>query len=443
MARPAAWARGATLDGTRVTVVVMNAASSRRETMALSVARGATTVALCGIGLSPPLVNIGVFVALLAFLVVPSAPHRLAEVLRLPLARAALVLFGVLVLATLWSDAAWAHRIDILVDWRTLLLLVLVLAVFSGSAEDSDAAKARMARVFVALAVLAALVSSVAWVMGRVLITDQAAGTVLRNHSTQSMFLIVGVTLALALAARERARDGRSRRMSWLWLAAAVLIAGNLLFATVGRSGQVAFAVVATTLVFTLLKGRVRLWLLLGLPAVLAAIVAASPVIRAQFGRGWQEVQSVEQSPEVTSMGMRIVIWRTVVALGSERPGFGFGTGGLRDAYAAKTVTMNTGWRAVPVNDAHNQYLFVWIETGVIGLLALLAFIAVAAWQPAARPWKQVASALLLAWAVSSLFSSHFQTFNEGHLIMLLLGVLLAPTRSQASAANTADSTAS
>jgi hypothetical protein len=35
---------------------------------------------------------------------------------------------------------------------------------------------------------------------------------------------------------------------------------------------------------------------------------------------------------------------------------------------------------------------------------------------------------LLAAWCVNSLFSSHFQTFNEGHLIVLLLGVFLART---------------
>jgi hypothetical protein len=34
--------------------------------------------------------------------------------------------------------------------------------------------------------------------------------------------------------------------------------------------------------------------------------------------------------------------------------------------------------------------------------------------------------ALLLAWSLTSLFSSHFHTFNEGHLIAILLGVCLA-----------------
>ena len=39
--------------------------------------------------------------------------------------------------------------------------------------------------------------------------------------------------------------------------------------------------------------------------------------------------------------------------------------------------------------------------------------------------------ALLAAWCTTSLFNSHFQTFNEGHLIALLLGALLAPASVQ------------
>ena len=53
--------------------------------------------------------------------------------------------------------------------------------------------------------------------------------------------------------------------------------------------------------------------------------------------------------------------------------------------------------------------------------------------------------ALLLAWSLTSLFSSHFHTFNEGHLIAILLGVCLARevgTQSHAlSAASTAERT--
>jgi O-antigen ligase len=231
--------------------------------------------------------------------------------------------------------------------------------------------------------------------------------------------------------------------LRWTLGAAAALLAANLLIVTTGRSGQLALVVIAVTLVLSLLGGRTRLAMLTLLPLVAAAVIATSPVVIKRFGQGWDEIESVETAPTLTSMGMRVVMWRTSIEVIKDRPWIGYGTGGFAAAYERKTALMNQGWRALPTSDPHNQYMFVWAELGILGLLALLAFIAVAARQDAPRPWKQVSLALLLAWSVTSLFSSHFQAFNEAHLLLLLLGAFLAPERNYESAASTTDSTSS
>jgi O-antigen ligase len=99
-------------------------------------------------------------------------------------------------------------------------------------------------------------------------------------------------------------------------------------------------------------------------------------------------------------------------------------------------------WCARPAHDPHNQYLRVTVEAGVLGLLAFLGLIVGAARQPAAQPYRSCGLALLAAWSVTSLFNSHFQTFNEGHLIALLLGALLAPDVPDEAQAASAPSTA-
>jgi uncharacterized membrane protein YadS len=53
-----------------------------------------------------------------------------------------------------------------------------------------------------------------------------------------------------------------------------------------------------------------------------------------------------------------------------------------------------------------------------------------------------VGIALLLAWCLTSLFSSHFHTFNEGHLIAILLGVCLARESAQPTQSRSAELTA-
>lgn len=418
--------------------VAPDAASDSRDATAISTARGAVAAALCGAGFSPPVTNVALFVALVALLCAPSARDRLRAVVRLPVARAALALFALVALGMLWSAAPWAERVQHLSNWRPLLLMLIALSVFSTAQS-----KSRLAAVLVAFAVIGALLSFVSWVIQRPMLVGHLPGTVFRNASTQSMVMVIGLTLAVVLAFWRGPGASTAPRLRSVVGVAAALLFANLLFVTTGRSGQMALAIIAATLVLSLMSGRTRWLLLIGLPVLTAAVIATSPVVQTRFAQGWQEMQSVESAPELTSMGIRVVMWRTSVEVIKDSPWVGYGTGGFAAAYEKKTALMNQGWRAVPTVDPHNQYLFIWAELGIAGLLALLVFIAVAARQVAARPWKQVSLGFALAWSATSLFSSHFQAFNESHLLMLLLGVFLAPERDYSSAPSTVDSTSS
>lgn len=406
--------------------------SPTRQRVALAVARGGVVAALWGTAFSPPVTNVGLGLALLAFLCLPDALARLRTVLALPVVRAALVLLGVLALAMLWSDAPWRHRLHTLWGWRPLLWMVMVMALF-----NSARSVWWLAALSVGAAVGAALWSFIGWAGLLTLIESLPFGTVLRNPSTQSMVFVAALTLALTLTALMPKRR-------WMWMVAAAVLAANLLFVTTGRSGQMAAALVVLILTLTLTRGRVRRALLVALPVAALAVIAFSPVVQQRFGLGWHEMRSVQELPAMNSMGMRVVMWRNTVEVIRASPWWGHGTGGFDAAYARQLDTHDTSWRATPTSDPHNQYMYVWASAGLPGLAALLWFLLAAARQSATRPWRQAALALVLAWSASSLFSSHFQTFAEGHLIALLLGALLAPSGSAngANAANTADSTA-
>jgi membrane associated rhomboid family serine protease len=88
--------------------------------------------------------------------------------------------------------------------------------------------------------------------------------------------------------------------------------------------------------------------------------------------------------------------------------------------------------------------MMLWAETGLLGLAAFVWLLYSAIRQPVRGPFRVAGLALLLAWCITSLFSSHFQSFNEGHLIAILLGVCLAREKDQpASIASTAARTSS
>jgi O-antigen ligase len=382
--------------------------------------RGAAALTAIGAVSSPPVGVAGSALMLVAFALVPDARERLARALREPLGRGWLALVAALLVATavgaIQSSPALAVRG--LFDWRHLLLLPVALAVF-----DTRASRIRFALVLVATAVVGAAASLAAVGVGYSR-NELFAGIVLRNPVTQALTFSIGALLAGTLAATQK---GWARHWRLLLALVALLLVAQLVFLQSGRSGFVALAVSAAVAVVLLLRGRARLVALIVLPLAVAAVFAASPNLKQRFGLAVAELRSADQLPEYSSMGIRVIIWRTSAEVIAERPLLGYGLGGFPAAYAARIKSKySEGWRSLPAADPHNQYLFLWAEAGVLGLLGFAALLAGAFRQGADDPLRAVGLGLLAAWCVNSLFSSHFQTFNEGHLIAVMLGAFLA-----------------
>jgi O-antigen ligase len=403
----------------------------------------ALIVATIGCLVSPPVANVAVSLALVLALASKPMRDRLVVVAAQPLGRGALILCATMALAMLWARAPWLARFDAWWNWRTMLLIVLTAAAFGDLHW-----KERFCLWLVAAVSLGAVVSFAMWA-GRVSTQEGYPGTLLRNHVTQSMAMASAVLIAAVLASQPQ----RSARSRWLLAAAALLCLANLVLVAAGRSGQVALVVAAVGAAFLLLTGWRRWRAVLVLLALAAGLAAASPMLKQRFELVLQEAPLLDCSGPENSTGLRLLLWRTTGELIRVRPWFGYGVGGFMPAYASEVQNHLrgepfTGWCARPVHDPHNQYLRVTVEAGVLGLIAFLALIAGAARQPAAQPYRTCGLALLAAWCTTSLFNSHFQTFNEGHLIALLLGALLAPDQAQgqaqaANATNTAKRTAS
>ena len=401
-------------------------------------ARVALIVVAVGSFVSPPLANVAAALALLLALASVPMRARLVGVARQPLGMGALGLFATMTVAMLWADVSWHQRFDAWWNWRVLLLVVLAAAAFEPARW-----KLRFCEALVAVLALGAIVSFGLW-WAKTSIDPDSRGILFRNHVTQSMALAVGAVLALVLAA-QAARPLRTR----LLLAAAVaLCVANMVSVASGRSGAVALVVAALGSAVLLLRGS-RRWIgLVAVPAAAAALVLASPMLQQRFRLVAQEAPSLDCSGYENSTGLRLLLWRTTGNLIAAHPWLGYGVGGFTPAYEKEVRHQMqghefSGWCARPVHDPHNQYLRVTVEAGVPGLLAFLGLMVGAVRQRAAQPYRGCALALLAAWCVTSLFNSHFQTFNEGHLIAVVLGALLAPDAQESSALNTVSRTSS
>lgn len=387
----------------------------------MAAARAAAVVALIGAVVSPPLATVASAVFVAAFFLLPDWRARLRAATLTPLGWGVMALLAALLLGAVFgafgpqgARVAFAE----LLGWRTLPLLLLAAAVF-----DDDRARVRAMATFAVFAAAAALATTTTVAIGWGH-HHMAPGVLLRNTATQAIAFALGAYFCLLLLALRRRALAR-------WQAAALLamlglLLWRLFFHEIGRSGHLLFFVLLLASGLAALRGRLRVAAAVVVPLAAAVLLALSPVVRARFALAVHEMASVEQSREGTSMGGRVVMWRNGLALALERPLLGYGLAGVLPAYQARVQRTEAGWRAEPTTDVHNQYLMLWLEAGLAGPLAFLAFLVGAVRQPTPMPWRAIGLSILAGWCVNSLFSSHFGTFNEGHLIALLIGMFLA-----------------
>lgn len=382
---------------------------------------------MCFVGISvlfsPPLMNLAAFLLLVVILSTPLLRQRLWATWELPMVKFLLLFFAIMIVGTSYSVASKDVAIRMAVGWTKLLLVPIGLSLFADPKW-----KSRFLNAFVVVVTICALVSFALWFLEIDLpVASRERGVFLRNHATQGMAFAVGAFSAFLLAV-ERA-EGRARR---LYVLSALLLLANIAMVTTGRSGYLV-AMVSTVVAVCgyVFFGHRRVTARDVLGAVLLVLGVVSvllivPTSRERMIQGVQEIQQYEQAKEETSMGIRMIFWKNAVEMIRERPVLGYGTGAFGTAYGQK-VAGREGIAATPAGDPHNQYMKIMAENGIFALLVFLAFLISAARQPCAAPWRLLGVSVLASWCATSLFNSHFSTFNEGNFIYAWLGIMLAP----------------
>jgi O-antigen ligase len=277
---------------------------------------------------------------------------------------------------------------------------------------------------FIGFSSLAAIVSAASYLLNRPVYYRFPVGIVLDNHATQSM----AFALAIFSAGILLRFTPLSKKNFWLAAAAMAVMTTNLIFITPGRSGYLAFMVFGLVTVIVAVPGKIKYLLVLILPVLVGSLLMASPVARQKIELGLSEIAELDQAEKLSSMGIRMVMWKNTVGILNDQDFpllTGYGTGGFREAYRPQ-VAGQTGWKAEVVADCHNQYLRIAVEHGAVGLLLFFGFMVACFRQRVSRPFKILGVGALLGWCATSLFSGHFGTALEGRLIFIWLGVMLA-----------------
>jgi O-antigen ligase len=315
-----------------------------------------------------------------------------------------------------YSVAPLKETLESLWGWRKILLLPLGLVLFNDTLWKNKFAYSLMT--FVGIVSLFCIL----FYLLELNIRGQEPGILIRNHATQGM--IFSGTLFLMSVFLLFKKHILSIRRLWV-LGLMLIILGALFYMTPGRSGYLAFMVVTVYLGYLLF--RAKLYKMLSVVFLLSStLLLSSPLVGERIELGVKEMQHVDPvSIESSSMGMRMVLWKHSIELIQDRPLLGFGTGGFEEAYS-QNIKDNPDWEKNIMHDPHNQFLKIWVEMGMLGLIVFLGMLASSFFQKSSKMYFHLGIGVLLAWCATSLFSSHFSTFTEGRFIYIWLGIMLA-----------------
>ncbi|PPC91037.1 MAG: polymerase [Methylobacter sp.] len=351
----------------------------------------------------------------LAWLVSGQILKTLHVSLSQPAGKAILVFFIWLAIGMLYAPTSWHDKVITLLSWKKIFFTLILLGLFIEKKW-----KHRFIFVYMIVMTLSVSISWGLWLLG-LPVLDKELGIIMTNHTSQSMAFVAASLCCLYLWS-----ENSFVNKQWL-LIAFLLFASNILFISASRSGYLALPVAIIFVIICLNNRKHLLSVLLVVLTVFTVAYFTSTMFKSSIEKGVEESASYKTSENFTSIGARMIFLENTLELIKQRPLIGYGTSSFKNVYGAYAEKKYNDWRGEPVSDPHNQYLFVWFENGLIGLLLFLGYIFTVLKQSlSGNKFAFIAAGFMLAVCSTSFFNSHFKTFPEGFLLAFFIGILLA-----------------
>lgn len=339
-------------------------------------------------------------------------------------ALAALGLFALLALGTLYGEGGPGDATGYLGKYSDLLFIPVFAAFFRDAALRRRAAYALAASLALVLAI--SYWTAAGMPVAKPLLGSPDNPVAFKQYLTHGILMAYGAFLFAELALAESSRGRRA-----FWFALALAAAVNVLFMTQSRTGYVLLGVLAIYQGYCRLLWRGRVLALAAMAATIAALVFIPGPFQQRLGLAPDgQAASLASQQARASNAQRLDWYRTSLAIVREHPFLGVGTGGFPKAYADKSGNAGSAAGRNP----HNEYLHIAVQIGLPGLLVLL-FLFWAHWRGAPRlasPFEEhLARGIVLVIAIGSLFNSLLLDHTEGLLYAWLTGLTFAGLKSQ------------
>ncbi|MBX3328802.1 MAG: O-antigen ligase family protein [Nitrospira sp.] len=365
--------------------------------------------------------------------------ERVHRMMTNPVALSVLLLFGWLLVGTLWGMGSLEERMLAVKKYADLLLIPLLVSMAISAQERRRAILALAASLIVTLVLSLALSGGflpTGWFINcdsaspcavqKPISCDQSNPCVFKKHTTHNLLMAFGVLLFGVFAWKSSRRWVR-----WGWAGAACLAASNVLLMVQGRTGYVVLAGLA----------MVAFHMYFGWRGIVAAIIA----LTVTFSAAYQVSSSFHDRVDLVATGVtqwnpqmatydgvteRMELFYYTVEIIQSNPLIGVGTGGFAKAYAAHV--QKTGL-SVPTHP-HNQYLLIMAQVGVVGL-CLLFWLFVQQWRLTSPGGDAtdglLARGLVVTIAITCLFQPALNDHTEKLFYCLFSGLMFSGTDSQ------------
>lgn len=364
---------------------------------------------------------VGIFGVVLLIAITPTVDLRTFwELLKRPICVAPIMLFGLALVGTLWSDASWNARLYAVGPTAKLLVLPVLLYHFQRSSRGTW--------VFVAFLVSCTLLMMMSWL---ILLHPSLSlkpaghaerGIFVKDYIDQSQeFTLCAVALAYPIIGLLR-----QKRIlpAALLIAIALSFFANMAFVVVSRTALVTVPVMFAAFGLLHLRGRSVIVILCTIAALAAISWYASPQLRLTAEKFTREYELYKQQNAPTSIGLRLEFWKKSLGFIVEAPLIGHGTGATRGLFERAATGGATKASGEVIGNPHNQTLNVAVQWGIVGVIILYAMWALHFLLFRGGELASWVGILAVVQNIStSLFNSHIFDFHEGWMYVLAVGV--------------------
>lgn len=312
--------------------------------------------------------------------------------------------------AIAYSSVTAVEGFATLRKYRELLLLPVIFSLLSLSSRQRRRAQLS----FVAGCIV---LMAVSYLFYFDLLDGERYGYSLVYHITHSFFMAV-----LGYWALHRSAVAGWRKFIWLLVFVAAIT--NLFYIAPGRTGMFVFCCLALLYLYqrlSLVKLAISVIVFVSL---LGAAYFTSDNFSGRVDEAFSEISHYEPGQSRTSIGQRFDWWTISIQLIKAKPLFGHGTGSYEAAHG-RAIQKS---RITPTDNPHNEYLFLGVQFGLIGL-ALFILVIVLQLQEAksiAKKDRQLLHGVLLALLAGSLMNSLLFDSQQGHFYLFMSAALLA-----------------